>query len=285
MKIRGIVRKIPGFRSGSKVNAVIASVFYFFAFLILFAFVTPTNQSSTSITSPTPQSTRPTPIPRPTQKQTAEVKGKKTQQTEEESILVTKVVDGDTIKLENGEVVRYIGIDTPETVHPNKSIQCYGKEASAKNKKLVEGRQVKLEKDISERDKYGRLLRYVYVGDIFVNEYLVREGYAQLLTYPPDVKYQDLFLQAQKEARKNNRGLWNSCKGDVTATTQPTIPPQQQLPEGSCKGIICSYNAYNCPDFSTHAEAQNAYNCCGGVLNDIHKLDRDKDGSACETLP
>ncbi len=128
---------------------------------------------------------------------------------------VARVIDGDTIKLESGETVRYIGIDTPETVDPRRPVGCFGKEASAKNKELVLGKEVRLVKDISETDKYQRLLRYVYAGDIFVNEYLVREGYARASSYPPDVKYQDLFRDAEREAREAKRGLWADgvCEG------------------------------------------------------------------------
>ena len=96
----------------------------------------------------------------------------------ENTSIVSRIVDGDTIELGTGERVRYIGIDTPETVDPRKEVQCFGKEASAKNKELVEGKEVRLVKDVSDKDKYGRLLRYVYVGDVFVNEKLVSEGYA-----------------------------------------------------------------------------------------------------------
>lgn len=124
---------------------------------------------------------------------------------------VVRVVDGDTIELETGEKVRYIGINTPETVSPKVAPECFGKEASTKNKELVEGQFVRLVKDVSEKDRYGRLLRYVYVGDIFVNDYLVREGFASSSTYPPDVKYQKKFLEAEKDARENKRGLWGSC--------------------------------------------------------------------------
>lgn len=125
-----------------------------------------------------------------------------------ETVKVTRVIDGDTIEIESGQKVRYIGIDTPEIVDPKKPVQCFGKEASNKNKELVEGKQVRLEKDVSETDKFGRLLRYVYVDNIFVNDYLVRQGFAHVSTFPPDVKYQAQFLQAEKEARKNSRGLW-----------------------------------------------------------------------------
>ena len=125
---------------------------------------------------------------------------------------VKRVVDGDTIELENGQKVRYIGINTPETVDPRRPVQCFGIESSLANKKLVEGKAVTLEKDVSETDKYGRLLRYVYLGNVFVNEYLVRNGFAQVSSYPPDVKYQNIFLKAQQEARRIRLGLWNKCQ-------------------------------------------------------------------------
>lgn len=126
-------------------------------------------------------------------------------------VLVTRVVDGDTIEIEGGQKVRYIGIDTPETVDPRRAVGCFGKEASNENKKLVEGQKVRLEKDVSETDRYGRLLRYVYVGNTFVNEFLVKEGFAHASSYPPDIKYQEVFRSAQIEARNNNKGLWASC--------------------------------------------------------------------------
>jgi endonuclease YncB( thermonuclease family) len=124
---------------------------------------------------------------------------------------VIEVVDGDTIKvLLDGAAytVRYIGIDTPETVHPEIGVEWMGPEASAANEELVAGKTVRLERDVSETDRYGRLLRYVYVGDLFVNQELVRLGYAQVSTYPPDTKYVDLFTAAQREAREAGRGLW-----------------------------------------------------------------------------
>lgn len=130
----------------------------------------------------------------------------------EKTYSVTKVVDGDTIQIETGQKVRYIGINTPETHHPTKGVECFGKQAYEKNKELVEGKRVRLEKDISETDRYGRLLRFVYLDNTFINDYLVRQGYAHATTYPPDVKFADEFRQAEVEARENNRGLWNSCK-------------------------------------------------------------------------
>lgn len=130
--------------------------------------------------------------------------------------LVTRVIDGDTIEIEGREKVRYIGIDTPETVDPRKPVACFGKEASEENKKLVLGKAIILEKDISETDKFGRLLRYVYIKEkdgktIFVNDYLVREGYAKASTFPPDVKFANQFLLAEKEARETKKGLWQKC--------------------------------------------------------------------------
>jgi micrococcal nuclease len=121
---------------------------------------------------------------------------------------VKRVVDGDTIALANGERVRYIGINTPETKHPNKPVEHFGKEAYQYNKKLVDKKWVRLELDIEKRDRYGRLLAYVYVKDTFVNAKLVEDGYAQVYTFPPNVKHQELFLKLQREARENSLGLW-----------------------------------------------------------------------------
>jgi micrococcal nuclease len=140
--------------------------------------------------------------------------------------VVTKVIDGDTFDIDTGEKVRLIGIDTPELHHPTKPIQCFGKEAMSKMKELVEGKTVRLEKDISETDRYGRLLRFVYLespsisatpvpsgkpNELFVNAYLVEEGYAHAATFPPDVNKADLFKQLERRAMINNKGLWQSC--------------------------------------------------------------------------
>lgn len=127
---------------------------------------------------------------------------------DQQTYLVTKVIDGDTIELESGQKVRYIGIDTPEL----KGSECFAKEARDKNKELVEGKRVKLQKDVSETDRYGRLLRFVYTeDDTLINDTLIKEGYATVSTYPPDVAKQKLFQQSQQEARTNNRGLWKGC--------------------------------------------------------------------------
>lgn len=150
----------------------------------------------------------------------------------DDSFLVTRVIDGDTIEIEGGKKVRYIGIDTPESVDPRKPVECYGREASSENKRLVEGKAVRLEKDVSETDQYGRLLRYVYVDGVLVNEYLVRQGFAYAPTYPPDVKFQDLFRQAETEARETNHGLWGGCSPQLSPTMkQLSNPPAGEAGE------------------------------------------------------
>src|SRR5581483_1269022 len=133
-----------------------------------------------------------------------------------ETATVARVIDGDTIELSDKRKVRYIGIDAPESVDPRKSIQCFGKEASEFNTTLVGGQTIQMQRDVSDTDKYGRLLRYIYLqqdqGLLFVNKYLVEQGYAQASSYPPDVKYQDVFSAAQKVAQANNVGLWKACR-------------------------------------------------------------------------
>jgi micrococcal nuclease len=130
---------------------------------------------------------------------------------------VARVVDGDTIELTSGDRVRYIGIDTPETVDPRRQVACFGKEASNKNKELVEGREITLIADVEDRDKYDRFLRYVYQGDVFVNLELVRQGYAYAYPYPPSVTHEEDFRLAQAQARSQNAGLWGSCPESDTA--------------------------------------------------------------------
>ena len=131
--------------------------------------------------------------------------------SQEQQAVVQRAVDGDTVLLVGGRRVRYIGMDTPELHHPRKPVRAYAREAMEFNRRLVEGKQIRLEFDVDRRDKYNRLLAYVYLPDgTFVNAELVRQGYAQLLTIPPNVKYADLFLKCQKEAREAKRGLWGS---------------------------------------------------------------------------
>ena len=130
--------------------------------------------------------------------------------------VVTRVVDGDTIRVEldgSSERVRYIGIDTPESVKPNAPVECFSKRAAAENRRLVEGRRVTLRFDAERRDRYGRLLAYVYRSEdeLFVNAELVRRGYASTLTIPPNVAHAEEFRRLAADARRAGRGLWGSC--------------------------------------------------------------------------
>lgn len=126
---------------------------------------------------------------------------------------ITRVIDGDTFIVDfNGieERVRLIGVDTPESVHPDatKNVE-EGKIASEYTKTKLEGKEVALEFDVQERDKYGRLLSYTWLNGEMFNKVLLREGYAKIATYPPNVKYVEEFIEIQREARENNKGLWN----------------------------------------------------------------------------
>ena len=126
---------------------------------------------------------------------------------------VEKIIDGDTIELSDGRKVRYIGIDTPEVRHPTKGVECFGKEASARNTQLVAGKTIYLEKDISEMDRYGRLLRYVWLDkDTLVNKALIAEGYAYASSYPPDIARQPELRAAQQVAQDGHQGLWGVCE-------------------------------------------------------------------------
>lgn len=136
-----------------------------------------------------------------------------------DTVEVLRAVDGDTIIVEIGGVeerVRYIGIDAPESVQPNQPVECYGREAAEANATLVDGEPVVLQRDVTDRDRFGRLLRYVYVdGDAddgtLVNIELVRNGFAESVSYEPDVTRQDALDQAEQEARGEERGMWGAC--------------------------------------------------------------------------
>ncbi len=130
---------------------------------------------------------------------------------------VVSVIDGDTIEVRNGgqtERVRYIGIDAPES-YPEPS-ECYAKEATEYNRKLLSGAMVKLERDKSDTDKYGRWLRYVYADDVFVNKELVEKGYAIARMYQPDVQKSTELAAAALLAQEERRGLWAECLPDET---------------------------------------------------------------------
>ncbi len=128
-----------------------------------------------------------------------------------EKAKVSSVIDGDTIRLSDKRHIRYIGINTPE-IGGNKILdECYANESKNINIQLVSGQEIEMEKDISEVDKYGRYLRYVWIDNVFINEFMARQGYARLETIPPDTKHYLLLKSAEKEARESGRGLWGKC--------------------------------------------------------------------------
>ncbi len=233
---------------------------------------------------------------------------------------VAKVIDGDTITIKvagKQETVRLIGIDTPET---GANAECFATEATAALKVLFQGTRVRLEKDQTqgERDKYNRLLAYVFTDTgVNVAEYLIKNGFGREYTYNKAYKYQAAYKAAQKSAQDTKKGLWapgactNTAPAKQAIQEEPVSAPVQQktvqepikkeaTPEPAkeetvaeeekredvdTSSYICSTNKYNCTDFATHAEAQAVFEQCGGSSNDIHKLDSNKDGEACESLP
>ena len=206
---------------------------------------------------------------------------------------VVKVVDGDTLTLNidgQNQTLRLIGIDTPETVDPRKPVQCFGMEASTKAKEILTGQSVRIEKDPTQGDydKYDRLLVYVFLKDgTNFNKMMIEQGFAYEYTYDLPYKYQAEFKLAEEIAITEKRGLWaeDTCNGNTTeAEVIQIINSVSKTIEKPTKSN-CGSNVYNCTDFKTHAEAQATYDYCGGVNNDIHKLDRDHDGKACESLP
>ena len=128
-----------------------------------------------------------------------------------EQALVLRVIDGDTVELEDGRVVRYLGIDTPETVHPEKPIECYGPESTERNRELVEWKVVDLQSDVIDKDSYGRLLRYVFEGGTFVNGVLVWEGYASAKSYGEELRLYQTLVQLQRSSEELGAGLWTQC--------------------------------------------------------------------------
>lgn len=124
-----------------------------------------------------------------------------------QTVKVEKVIDGDTVQITGGQLVRYIGIDAPEM----ENSACFSSESYLKNKELVENQMIELEKDISDKDQYGRLLRYVYKEGWLINEVLVRQGFAVYSPFPPDIKYKEIIGQAEREARAENLGIWKIC--------------------------------------------------------------------------
>lgn len=178
--------------------------------------------------------------------------------------LVTRVIDGDTIEISTGERVRLICVDTPETS------EYYYKEAKDYLTNLILNKEIKLEKDISETDMYGRLLRYIYTKEgSLVNKIIVLNGYAKAYPYAPDTTLCPQIQEAEATAKSQKIGIWAEQQTSSSITNS---------------NIICTSNYYNCGDFNSYAEALEVYNTCGGASNDIHELDGDSDGEPCESL-
>jgi endonuclease YncB( thermonuclease family) len=198
-----------------------------------------------------------------------------------ETATVTRVVDGDTLVVNykgSEERVRLIGVDTPESVHPDVAKNLpEGKVASEYTKSKLEGKDIELEFDVQERDQYGRILAYVWVDGEMFNKTLLKEGYARVATYPPNVKYVNDFIKIQEEARKNNKGFWSNdtFNGEVVKDISNSVTPVKK--EGNYVGSIdsdkyhnptCRYAEIIKEDkqiwFDTVEEAEKAgYSACG----------------------
>ena len=161
----------------------------------------------------------------------------------EKEFLVTKVIDGCTVVLENGDIVRYLGISAPQLKKSEGGPQFYAREAVRQNKRLVLLKKVRLEFDVDRKDAEGRLLAYVYVKTLFVNAELVRLGCARADTHPPDTRHKDLFMEYQKEAAGRYAGLWQEAKHETEpyyvgnkrshVFHRPSCPLSDRVPEKS----------------------------------------------------
>ncbi|SIS65799.1 thermonuclease family protein [Salimicrobium flavidum] len=189
--------------------------------------------------------------------------------------IVTEVVDGDTIRIKhNGEEesVRLLLVDTPETKHPSLPVQPFGKEASEFATKELKGEEVEMEYDGPKRDKYDRLLAYIWVDGELFNEQLLEEGLARYAyEYDPPYEYTERLKESEADAKEKGIGIW-SKDGYVAE-------------EGFRSDNSSSTNDKDCSDFATHKEAQQFFEEEGGPAKDPHNLDgNDKDGIVCESL-
>lgn len=222
----------------------------------------------TTAPAPAPKVEEPEPEPAPAPKPAAKPRGH----------TVVEVVDGDTIKaivFDKVETIRLIGIDTPEAVHPSEAVECFGPNAS-QAARVLRGRLVMLEADPSQgdRDRYGRLLRYVFLDGRNFNRHLIAEGFAHEYTYDGPYKYQAEFKAAERQARATGKGLWSSCPAETPSAPAPSSPSAAPLQDKDCK------------DFATQEEAQAYFDENGGsATNNVDRLDgNDHDGIVCESL-
>jgi micrococcal nuclease len=212
-------------------------------------------------------------------------------------VTVSRVVDGDTIGIapavDGLMEVRLIGVDTPETKDPHTGVQPYGEEAYRFTASTLEGEEVSLEFDVERTDRYGRLLAYLWLpGGSMFNEVLLEEGFAQVATFPPNVKYVERLEEAQREAREAGRGLWGLSEGRLCQQTDQSngigggCGPDggaQEPPFPSRPSDTGGAGDLDCSDFSTQEEAQRVLD---QDPRDPNRLDgTDNDGIACEGLP
>jgi micrococcal nuclease len=245
------------------------------------------NSSATVVPTPTKEQSKPSTTPEATNKLI--------------SAKILKVVDGDTMKVsfnESGKVkeetIRLLLVDTPESVDPEKPVQPFALDASKYAKETLSEKDVKLEIDVSERDKYGRLLCYLYIGDKMFNEMLLENGYARVAyVYPPNVKYIDKFREIQKTAQQKGINIWSvenyaqedgfhesivKAKESPSPTPVPSATPKPVPKAETNNGSSSNVHYNNC----TEAKAAGAYNIKRGEPGYSSKLDKDNDGVACE---
>ena len=209
---------------------------------------------------------------------------------------VFEVIDGDTIKIQSNETtqsIRLIGIDAPELSRGRTTPDCFAVEAQQALNQKIKHTFVRLEIDESqsEVDRYQRLLRYVFDKDgTNINQWLIAQGYAFEYTYNLPYLYQSEFIEAEKSAQVNQLGLWSleNCNYSTTMTITPTIGDLSNGLTPTVSPITtcdCTANTYDCQDFAAQSDAQACFEFCGGIKNDIHPLDTNQDGRACEFLP
>lgn len=208
---------------------------------------------------------------------------------------VMKIVDGDTITVQlNGkkETIRMLLIDTPETHHPHKPVQPFGQEASQYAEQILSNSKVTLEIGTTKRDKYGRMLAYVYKDGKMYNELIVKEGLARVAyVFPPNDKYVDTLKETEATAKEQNLGIW-SIPNYVKENGFDTSVVKDEYKQPSTSDTSEGNLPYapdgpdrDCSDFTAQKDAQLFFKLAGGPEQDPHRLDRDGDGKVCETLP
>lgn len=242
--------------------------------------VNPSSEPSTPASPPPPAPPPPPPArPRP-------------QLPGGEDSVVARIVDGDTLVVAGGVRVRLIGIDTPETKDPRRGVQCFGAEAARRLGELTPpGSAVRLVHDVERTDRYGRTLAYLYrlPDGLFVNAALVRDGFATVATYPPNVAFAEQFVALQRQAREEGAGLWGACPADGRApgtTTGGTPAPAPAPGPGTSTGEGCdpSYPDFCIPPPPPDLDCKDVEGRNFTVRgDDPHGFDGNRDGVGCRT--